>query len=444
MKLNRRQFLRSASALSFPALLNSPLVMGAHGDDNKDFKALVCIYLAGGNDGFNTVIPTDEKHYLQYQKARSDLALERNEILPIDLKVKDRGGEAVSLGLHPAMPELQNLIQQGKGNVVLNSGILREPLSKQSINNGQSLPPQLFSHNSQAGEWMKGAVGLSNAYGWAGRMLDVLELGGKIEPSFSLGRETYWLRAQQVQQNVIKIGKITKLRMLDRNRRTRQSFIAMNDKSAESPFHQYLSDVKGQALEKSEYLSDQLAPIADSESLLSIGTLGPQLNSALKLIRLAPNFSHTRQTIFVRLNGFDTHDDQLERHPELLRELSQGIAQFYAELEILGLDSKVTTFTMSDFGRRIAANGKGSDHGWGSHQLIVGGSVQTENAIGVYPDISLKGADDLGVGRIIPTLSNDQVGATLAKWMGVTGTGLDYVFPNLKNFAQHELQFFKS
>lgn len=440
--MKRRDFLKAGGATAILSATPAPWVLASHSHSFKDFKALVCIYLAGGNDGFNMIVPVDKPHFQQYEKARSDLALKREHILPIPTLATDRYFNSVSLGLHPSMASLQPLFRQGDANVVLNSGILIQPLSKSKIKKGHALPPQLFSHNSQAGEWFKGAVGMNNPYGWAGRMMDVLETTGEIEPSFSLGRESAWLRGQQVQQNVVKIGKITKLRMLDKNKNTRNSFVRMNDKKPLSPFHEYFSDVRGQALVKSDLLANHLSVISDSASLTSIGSLGAQLNTVLKLIKLSSNFEHKRQVYFVRLKGFDTHDNQLERHPVLLKELSDAVSTFYAELELLGAQSQVTTFTMSDFGRRIAANGQGSDHGWGSHQLLFGGALNAKKAVGVFPDIRLKGEDDMGVGRIIPSLSNEQVGATLAKWMGVSEKGMSYVFPNLRNFAVHDLHFF--
>ncbi len=439
--MKRRHFLKLSAATTVSSVFSSPLVFASDSDKFKDFKALVCVYLAGGNDGFNTVVPLDKFHFQQYEKARSDLALQSKQIVPISPLAIDRYSKPVALGLHPSMLSLKHLFDQGKGNVILNSGILSQPLTKSGINSGQALPPQLFSHNSQSQEWFKGAVGQNNPYGWAGRMMDVLGTNEYMEPAFSLGRETPWLRAKKVQQNVVKVGKINKLTLLDKNDKTRKSFLQMNDKSSLSPFHDYILSVRGQALVKNNLLSRHLSPLPDSNQLISLGKLGSQLNMVLKLIKLRANFNHQRQVYFVKLGGFDTHDDQLERHPILLKELSDAIAQFYSELENLEMQSKVATFTMSDFGRRIAANGKGSDHGWGSHQLVFGGALNAKHAIGLFPNITLGGEDDVGVGRIIPTISNDQVGATLAKWMGVSKNGMSYVFPNINNFVEHDLGF---
>ncbi|MGC9460538.1 DUF1501 domain-containing protein [Vibrio genomosp. F10] len=437
MNISRRSLLTSFGGMTVGSLL--PNVSSANHSD--DFKALVCIHLAGGNDSVNTVIPTDQYHYDEYKQTRPAIAVSESSVVPITQTALDNQGKIVQLGLHPKLAKLANLFNQHRAMVVLNSGILKEPLTKQEIeNNIKPLPPQLFSHNSQTYEWEKGAVGFAPQFGWAGRMLDVLGSHSAIAPLYSITNKTLWLRSLHHQQNILKPSGTAQINAL-KNTNMESSYNALTTAPSNNPFTLHLRNMMGDAMHISQTLDDQVNSVSNWQGFTN-SSLGKQFQFAYKLIKSQKALNQARQVLYLKQSGYDLHDNQLIDHPLLLADLATNLMAFDNAMSDNGLSSNVTSFTTSEFGRRLASNGKGTDHGWGGHQFILGGAVNTSDAVGTWPEIRVNGADDISNGRLVPTLGTDQVNATLARWMGVNNENeLNYVFPNIHHFASSNLGF---
>ncbi|HHC7347263.1 DUF1501 domain-containing protein [Vibrio parahaemolyticus] len=439
MDISRRNFLKST--VSFGAIASLGLPGYSLAAPSNDFRALICVYLAGGNDAINTILPLSDFHYNQYANVRGSLSVAKNTIIPIGLNANDSNNNAVPLGLHPKLSALAPLFQQGDANLVLNSGILNQPVTKQAIEQGDvPLPEQLFSHNSQTASWLRGGMDASTNLGWAGRMLDVLTSDAQITPLYSVHGDTLWLKAMEHRQTVLKKDKAVQLTAVG-NPVYEEIYQKLLSQSADNPFSGHFNLMVDESMMMSNILAEQLKLIDDAP-LFSSSTLGKQMQTVYKLIASQSALSQQRQVFFVKHTGYDLHDSQLARHPLLLEDLATNLNAMYRAVDKLGMSKNVTTFTMSDFGRRMTNNGNGTDHGWGGHQLLIGGAVNGRAPIGTWPELTLGGQDDYSKGRLIPAIAADQVGSTLAQWMGVSdNAALEYVFPNIRNFTTSNLGF---
>ncbi|EGQ7822021.1 DUF1501 domain-containing protein [Vibrio parahaemolyticus] len=439
MDISRRNFLKSTA--SFGAIASLGLPGYSLAAPSNDFRALICVYLAGGNDAINTILPLSDFHYNQYANVRGSLSVAKNTIIPIGLNANDANNNAVPLGLHPKLSALAPLFQQGDANLVLNSGILNQPVTKQAIEQGDvPLPEQLFSHNSQTASWLRGGMDASTNLGWAGRMLDVLTSDAQITPLYSVHGDTLWLKAMEHRQTVLKKDKAVQLTAVG-NPVYEEIYQKLLSQSADNPFSGHFNLMVDESMMMSNILAEQLKLIDDAP-LFSSSTLGKQMQTVYKLIASQSALSQQRQVFFVKHTGYDLHDSQLARHPLLLEDLATNLNAMYRAVDKLGMSKNVTTFTMSDFGRRMTNNGNGTDHGWGGHQLLIGGAVNGSAPIGTWPELRLGGQDDYSKGRLIPAIAADQVGSTLAQWMGVSdNAALEYVFPNIRNFTTSNLGF---
>ncbi|EIZ1336549.1 DUF1501 domain-containing protein [Vibrio parahaemolyticus] len=439
MDISRRNFLKSTA--SFGAIASLGLPGYSLAAPSNDFRALICVYLAGGNDAINTILPLSDFHYNQYANVRGSLSVAKNTIIPIGLNAHDANNNAVPLGLHPKLSALAPLFQQGDANLVLNSGILNQPATKQAIEQGDvPLPEQLFSHNSQTASWLRGGMDASTNLGWAGRMLDVLTSDAQITPLYSVHGDTLWLKAMEHRQTVLKKDKAVQLTAVG-NPVYEEIYQKLLSQSADNPFSGHFNLMVDESMMMSNILAEQLKLIDDAP-LFSSSTLGKQMQTVYKLIASQSALSQQRQVFFVKHTGYDLHDSQLARHPLLLEDLATNLNAMYRAVDKLGMSKNVTTFTMSDFGRRMTNNGNGTDHGWGGHQLLIGGAVNGSAPIGTWPELRLGGQDDYSKGRLIPAIAADQVGSTLAQWMGVSdNAALEYVFPNIRNFTTSNLGF---
>ncbi|PMJ89679.1 DUF1501 domain-containing protein [Vibrio sp. 10N.261.55.A7] len=437
MKLSRRSLLASLGGLTVGGLMPGH----SYANSQTDYKALVCINLAGGNDALNTIVPTDDKHYQEYEVARPSIAVKQADLTPIGHSVFDRSGSLVQLGLHPKLSKLSELFSQHRAMAIINSGILKEPMTKQEIEDQlKPLPPQLFSHNSQTHEWEKGGVGVAPNLGWAGRMLDVLGNQSTIAPLYSITNNTLWLRSAQYQQNILKLSGTAQIEAVKHDA-IAQSYSQLVNSETTNPFIAHMRNMMGDALYISQTLDEQLKKVP-SVSGFTQSDLGKQFQYAYKLIKSQQSLGQSRQVIYLKQAGYDLHNNQLLDHPRLLEDLAINVAAFDSALQGNNLSDQVTTFTTSEFGRRIASNGKGTDHGWGGHQFVFGGALNSASSIGEWPEIKVNGSDDISNGRLVPTIAADQVNATFAKWMGVNTTEeLKYVFPNIDNFSDKSLGF---
>ncbi|MCY4043890.1 MAG: DUF1501 domain-containing protein [Cellvibrionales bacterium] len=456
LNLTRRDLIKTlgvgTSSLAFGT--HAPTMAGSEifqASQFNDYKALVCIFLLGGNDSFNMVVPISDVEYDLYNTSRQNLAVPRDELLAIQPLVSD----GVDYGFHPAMPGCQSLFESGRMSIVANVGALIEPVTKALIEQGQvMLPDQLFSHNSQQQFWMDSRIKPRAPIGWAGRLGDILEPMDKPSPlgmNISIAGNNVWQKGLESTPYVMKSNGIISLtnRLSSQsgskiNRARGKAFDALLQTGHDHLFVKQFAEVQQQARLIDQTLSGIVQDLLPLDTAFnSENPLTAQLNAVTQLIRAGQILGTKRQIFYVGMGGWDTHDDQLENHPLLLGALDEALTTFNTALDELGLADNVTSFTAADFGRTLTSNGDGSDHGWGSVQLIMGGAVKGREMIGKYPRLIAGGDDDIGrSGRIIPTISTDQYSAMLAKWFGAfDADALQAIFPNLKYFSNADLDF---
>jgi uncharacterized protein (DUF1501 family) len=447
----RRTFIRQAAcaALTTSGLLNTifdlrrlsaaPITLAA------DYKALVCLFLFGGNDANNVIVPRDTNGYASYAAARGALAIPQNTLLPLTLL----NGDGRDFGFHPNLVELQALFNQGKLGLVSNVGTLVAPITRaQYLAGGAAVPPQLFSHADQSVQWQTSVPDQISRTGWGGRLGDVVHsLNGNSQISLCIsiaGTNTFEVGNTVIPYTVSQNGSIG-LAGFDGSANANVRLQAFKDLLAlphNNLFEQAFSDTVSRSIAANELLTSALAGVPTLQTVFPNTSLSNQLKMVAKLIAARGNLGMQRQIFFCSVGGYDTHGDQLAGQANLLTELSQGMNAFYAATNELGVGQSVTTFTASDFGRTFPTNGTGSDHGWGSHQFVLGGAVQGGRLFGTFPTLAVNGPDDTGQGRWIPTTSVDELAATLATWFGVSASNLSTVLPNIGRFAHPNLGIF--
>jgi uncharacterized protein (DUF1501 family) len=446
----RRTFIRQAAcaALTTTGILNTIFDLrrlSAAPLDTSDYKALICLFLFGGNDANNVIVPHDANGYASYAAARGTLAIPQASLLPLTLQ----NGDGRDFGFHPNLVELQALFNQGKLGVVANVGTLVAPVTRaQYLAGGAAVPPQLFSHADQSVQWQTSVPDVISKTGWGGRLADVLQslnAGSKISLSLSIaGTNTFEVGNTVLPYAISPNGSIG-LSGFDGSANANIRMQAFKDLLAlphNNLFEQAYSDTVSRSIAANELLTSALTGIPAFQTGFPTTSLGTQLNMIAKLIAARTNLGMKRQIFFCSVGGYDTHGDQLAGQANLLTELSQGLNAFYSATVELGVASQVTTFTASDFGRTYPTNGSGSDHGWGSHQFVLGGAVQGGRLFGTFPTLAVNGPDDTGQGRWIPTTSVDEFSATLATWFGVSPSDLHTVLPNIGRFAHPNINIF--
>ncbi len=408
-----------------------------------NYKALVCVYLYGGNDGFNVVVPTDPVGYSVYAASRLGLAVPQNSLLPI-LPANPQGG---TWGLHPGLAALQSHFASGKLAVVGNVGPLVAPATKaQILSNSVPLPYQLFSHYDQTYQWMTSVSNDSAATGWCGRIaenLAALNGASPVPMNISLeGTQRLQVGPNSAPYNLDSSGPIAFEGFDDEGGPARKAaFEALLAASSTNKFQQAYAGQQVEAMQIEGLLTGVLAGAPPITTVFPSSYLGKQLAMVAKMISVQAAVGHQRQIFLVGKGGFDTHDGQNQKQGNLFGDVAQCMAAFHSAMEEIGYGPQVTAFTASDFGRTLSSNGKGSDHGWGSHHLVLGGAVQGGDFYGTMPNLALDGPQDIGGGRIIPTTSVDQFAATLGRWFGVSAGDLLQIFPNLSNFQATDLGF---
>jgi uncharacterized protein (DUF1501 family) len=419
-----------------------------------DFKALVCLFLAGGNDANNLVIPTDPTNYAAYATGRGVIALPQASVLPITPKTTD----GRTWGLHPAMPELKSLFDQGKFALLANVGTLAYPMTQAQYNSGSvPRPLQLFSHNDQQVEWMSSIPDKAFSSGWGGRVADLtnaFNTNPRISMSITLNGQNSFQVGKSVAQYAVGTGGAIALTGTGtgtsvngiRTSALNDALAAQNANLFETAF----AGITTTAINNSALLSSIVSGTSPFTSQFAglTSSLAQQLHMVARLVNAQESLALKRQIFFVRIGGFDLHDNQVTlgattsgAHANLFRDISLSLNAFNNALTSIGAQNQVTTFTASDFGRTFNTNGDGSDHGWGSHHFILGGAVNGGDIYGKMPTFEIGGPDDTGRGRWIPTTSVDEYAATLARWFGVSATDLPVVFPNLGRFAKPNLGF---
>ena len=501
MSASRRLFLRHVGTLSALGTVGAPLALNlaamgsAAAQTAGDYKALVCVFMFGGNDAFNMVLPTDTASWSAYTSVRrqegepiallpagtarnaaSSSVLERlGGVLPI----APTRAQGRSFALHPAMGALQTLFDTDKRlAIVANVGPLKMPTTKaQFALASHPKPANLFSHNDQQNTWQSFAPE-GATLGWGGRMADLLAAGTGLNmqqamfTSISAAGNAVWLTGDTVRQyqvspkGAIRMGARSNGKIFESLEVTAALERIARQPRSSHMLEQDLAAVAARSLDAEALLRGALPPATDAAFAGSLEYVDPAstsgasaTNPLAQQMQIVARMIHAgrsgalgvrRQVLFVSLGGFDTHDKQNSNHAKLMAQLAHGLAWLDTSLGSMGARSDVTAFTASDFGRTFTSNGDGTDHGWGSHHFVMGGAVRGGDLYGNFPVLGAKNANDnnfdsspnqLQNGALLPEVAVNQLGATLAKWFGVVDSLLNGVFPNLGAFSTRDLGF---
>jgi uncharacterized protein (DUF1501 family) len=486
---SRREFLRRASVVSssvgaagLPFAMNLA-AMNAAVAQSTDYKAIVCLFMYGGNDSANMVLPTDAASWAEYVKTRTvepDPIALKAPGTPADPSAANASPAALggvlaivpgfatspenstkTFALHPSMPELQALFGQSRLGIIANAGPLIQPMTKaEFVANSKTRPPKLFSHNDQQSTWQ--ALSTEGArVGWGGRFGDLLASGNSQTAftSISVSGNAVFMAGNTVFQYQVGTGGAVAINGL--------SGKLFNSTKAAAAYKDIITQggapntnvhllareeanitkrsIDAQANFQAAFNASMVAAPTNYFNPITRATavndLANQLQAVARIIGARAGLGAKRQVFFVSMGGFDTHDNQNKNQANLLAKISHAIQYFDTTLNTLGMRDKVTLFTASDFGRTFTSNGDGTDHGWGAHHFVYGGAVKGKEIYGRFPQVGLNHNDEVGSGSFLPNISVEQIGGTLGKWFGVSNTDLDLVFPNLKNFTQRDLGF---
>lgn len=444
--ITRRGFVRAGAATVGSLALRPFGLLPALAQSGADYRALVCVFLFGGNDSNNTVVPMDDASFKAYTSIRASLALSATELTPT---VYSTGNAPYAF--HAQLTEMASLFTSKELAVVANVGSLVQPLSRAQYQAAQSpLPLNLFSHADQQLQWQSSIAQGNSPTGWAGRAADYIDTQGINSSSFpvffSVAGNSLLGTGATSQPVAIAPGGSLQLTGFNSSAASQARWNALNN---------LLKLDSGVSLAQAAdaTLSNGIGDAAALTNALAKGTalktqfpatgLGKQLQQVAQVIQVASYLGMKRQIFFCSLGGFDTHTNELETHNTLYPQLSQAISAFYTATQELGVAQNVTTFTESDFSRTFQpTTGDGADHAWGSHHLVVGGAVQGGQIYGAFPTFELGGPSDTDTrGRWIPTTSVDQYGASLASWFGIPDASLPGVFPNFANFGSKKIGF---
>src|SRR3984957_5641789 len=464
-ELSRRQFLRTASMASMAGFSVSPFLLElnsvaamAQQSSPTDYRSLVCIFLAGGNDGHGTVIATDAESFSAFTTARSGapgLAYSQSDLLPIVLKTPQSGR---TFALNPYLTGVQNLFNAGRAAIVTNTGTLIAPTTKAQIQaNSVPLPASLYSHFDQTAAWQAITANGGGAVheGWGGAMADIIASmnSNAAFTCISTSGIALFLSGQtSFQLNVTSAGPIpisglaSPLFVQQAGSSALSSILSAEETNL---FAKKYEVIIGRSIAAQASLASSMLPAGPGgvanppqyldpvTNKLTNNSLAVSLQTVARIIGGKSSLGVNRQIFFVQLGGFDTHDNQAPQHARLLTQLGEALEYFDTAMTTAGLNSQVTTFTASDFGRTLTANSAGTDHGWGGHHIVTGGAVAGGDMYGQYPVIGSNQANDTGAGRLIPTTSVEQYAGTLARWFGLSDSQVKEVFPNFANFGSN-------
>jgi uncharacterized protein (DUF1501 family) len=438
LRFSRRTLLRGAGASALLTRLGWLNALAQSSGGGADYKALVCVFLMGGNDGHNTVIPLTQSAFNAYRIGRGSLALPDSNGPLLQIQTP----EGTPYGLNPGLAAIHPLWAQRRLALLANTGMLVAPVTRPGfLARLTPLPTNLFSHSDQVQQMQSGIPSSAGGTGWGARAADALRAknGASTFPaSISTNGPALFCTGNHVQSASLLPGfdlDVSGLNLWPQSATTArltgiQQLLEFDSGLA---LIQSANQVRKDALALNALLRGNTATV---NTVFPETTLGDQLQQVAKIIQLRTNTGMSRQVFFCSLGGFDTHGSQSWQHWDLLTQVSEALRAFYDATVEMGVADRVTSFTLSDFGRSLQPSGSGSDHGWGNHHLILGGAVQGGQVYGTFPDLSLQGPDDCGSrGVLIPTTSIEQYGATLARWMGVTDADLPSVFGNLTQFG---------
>jgi len=449
--MDRRSFLTHAGALGGAAALAQLGAFSAHAQAAGDYKALICVFLYGGNDGNNTVVPNDAAGYANYASVRGPLALAQASLLPLV-----DGTGAAPFALHPALggaTGLQGLWDAGQLAVVANVGTLLHPLTQaQYLASSVPVPQNLFSHIDQQHQWQSSLSDAPSNTGWGGRLADqvaALNASSTVPAMISTAGNNLFVTGSASQALAIPTTGTFGLAGIGTSsaaiaRRTALETLLGLDRGPD--LVNAAQDVMAGSLKSAEIVNPILAstttPVSAYFASQTSG-FARQLLAIAKLIEARAVLGARRQVFLVSLGSFDTHSLELRTHDTLFAELGSGLKAFHDAMNGIGVGPSVTSFTLSDFSRTLKPNSTGgTDHAWGNHHFVAGGAVKGRKMYGRWPTLALGGPDDAGSeGRWIPTIAVDQYAATLASWFGVNAQGLSAVLPNLAAFTPSTLGF---
>ena len=454
-ELSRRSFMRRCADLALagtaaPLALNLAALGEAAAAGATDYKALVCIFLYGGNDHANTVVPLDSARHERYRSIRGGLAVPRDALAATALQPTQPRADGAQFALHPAMGSLASMFNAGQAAVLFNVGPLIVPLTKAQLYSGNvaryPVPPKLYSHNDQASIWQasdpEGAT-----RGWGGRLGDLAlaSNGGSLFTCISATGSGVFVSGDQSLRYQVSTAGAVPIRMLNSGPYGAQGMAAtvrelLTEARGHVLEHEY-NRVTARSIGAQTQVTSALAGAQLVTAFPGGNSLANELAIVARLIAARQALGVRRQVFLCSLGGFDNHDNLLSVHPALLGKVSEALAAFQRATVELGLSEQVTAFTASDFGRALSSNGDGTDHGWGGHHFIVGGAVRGRAFYGTPPPPSVgetTAPDDqwqVGNGRLLPTTSVAQLAATLGRWFGAGDSDLNSVLPNLRSFG---------
>ncbi|WP_088281796.1 DUF1501 domain-containing protein [Ideonella sp. A 288] len=452
--LARRAFLRrsalvGAAGAAAPWALNLSLMADAAAAGAPgDYKALVCVFLYGGNDQGNTLVPVDAAHHASYAAIRTGIATPLASLQATALAPTVPLPDGLQYALAPEMAPLKPLWDAGALAVQLNVGPLIQPTTvAQYTARSVPLPPKLFSHNDQQSIWQSDLPEGATS-GWGGRIGDLI-LSGNGNSVFTCvsvtGNAVYLSGRSAVQYQIGPNGAVAIngiARSLYGSSTAQAALRTLITQPRAHLFEDEMSRITRRSIDAEATVSAALASVpALATPFDAANPLASQLKMVARLIAARGTLGLSRQVFMVSLGGFDLHDGLPEKHPELLARVAGAMRSFHDATVELGVAGQVTAFTASDFGRTLSSNGDGSDHGWGSHHMVMGGAVKGRRFYGTAPAVAVNGPDDVGQGRLLPSTSVDQFGATLATWLGVGAGDLALVVPRIGNFATRNLGF---
>ncbi len=467
MNPSRRQFLKASAALSMTGGAGFALDLArfnAFAADTGGYRALVCVFLFGGMDCHDVVIPYDTANYNAYANIRSSLfdryedleggsTRARDRLLPMNLaNASDFGGR--QFALPPELGPLHELMGDGACSLVSNVGPLVVPVNREEYRNrSRPLPPRLFSHNDQQSTWMASQPEGAR-FGWGGRLADIM-LAANANPDstftvVSTSGNQVFLSGELASQFEVGTNGPAVIRGIENNSYLGSDALptlleshlrAENETLANLLQRDYVNSVN-RSIDANRTLSESFDQPAPFDTVFPQSRLGQQLQVVARIIALRQVLGVSRQVFFVGIGGFDTHSDQANSIPNRHNEIATSMRAFYDATVDMGVGNEVTSFTASDFGRTLTVNRDGTDHGWGAHHLVVGGGLAGNRMHGSFPLPVLEHSQDSGNGRLIPTTSVDQYAATFGRWFGLNDTELNDVLPGLSNFSNTDIGLF--
>ena len=450
---DRRRFLK----LGAQTMTGAGLALGANPwltlaqaqdskfSDGADYRALVCVYLKGGSDGFSLLVPTGNTEYNQYTQSRRELSVGRDQLLDLSTLGASNG----SLGFNKNAEPLYNLFQDQRMALIANVGNLIVPTtSGEYEDNAVPLPAQLFSHSDQEIQWQQLQGRGRGEQGWGAAAAEHFSTYQDRDylTSVTLDGSNYWQSGTGQRPFAMKETGLLQFAGLDMNNEWEQpraeAYRRVMKQQQDNYFSSAYADIQNRALRITAELGAVLhtnGPILTEQP--EENSLAAQLGMVAQLIAARGQLGMRRQIFYVQMKGFDVHDHQNKTQPRLFQELAEAMSFFQTTLDDIGESDNVTSFTASDFGRTLTGNGDGTDHGWGNHMMVMGGAVKGGDVYGTVPSMSMEGPDAVRNGRIVPTLASAQYAATLLRWMGIPEDQLGVVLPTLGNFERSDLGF---